>query len=445
MTVRLFAVAAETVDGLLAAICGHVGRIRAGRDLPSLARYCHDAAVGTTGLAHRAAVAAESYDDLAGGLDKLVQGWADRAPAPPLSRRPGLVFVFAGQGAQWDGMGLELLATEPVFRAALRRCDERVRELAGFSVIQQLRAGPAVSRLGEIDVLQPTMVSLQIALVALWRSWRVEPDAVTGHSMGEISAGYAAGALTLEDALLIACRRSSLLRRIAGRGALATTELSPEAAHALAASSGGRICVAGENSPRSTVLAGDTATLTAVVEDLDRRGVYCRMVRGTVASHSHYVDELRDDLAAALRSLSPVPSRVPFYSTVTAAPVPGTELGPAYWMRNLREPVRFAAATGRLAEDGHEIFVEVSTHPVLLSSLRQTLESAGRPGEVLPSGRRRTERRAMLSSLGMLFTYGRDPHWPTSAPQAPVLTPYQAAVLAAVRRPRPSPVAAGSG
>jgi len=445
VTTRLFAVAAGTEDGLLTAIREHAARIRAGRGLPALDRYCAETATATAGLAHRAAVTAESYDELAAGLAELVRGWAERAPARTAGRRPRLVFVFAGQGAQWDGMGRELLETEPVFRTALRLCDERVRELAGFSVIEQLRADRAVSRLGEIDVLQPTMVSLQIALVALWRGWHVEPDAVTGHSMGEISAGYAAGALSLDDALLIACRRSALLRRIAGRGALATTELTPEAAHAVAAASGGRICVAGENSPRSTVLAGDTATLTALVEDLDRRDVYCRMVRGTVASHSHYVDELRADLDAALRPLRPLPSRVPFYSTVTAAPVPGTELGPGYWMRNLREPVRFAAATGRLAQDGHEVFVEVSTHPVLLSSMRQTLESAGRPAELLPTGRRRAERRAMLSSLGTLFTYGHDPHWPTPVPPAVALTPYQAAVLDAVRRPRPVPAGTGSG
>ncbi|WP_432897905.1 acyltransferase domain-containing protein [Micromonospora matsumotoense] len=444
MTTHLFAVAAATGDGLLAAIRAHADRIRGGRNLPPLDRYCHDAATGTAGLPHRATLVADSYDSLAAGLAELSAGGADRPAAQPLRRRPGPVFVFAGQGAQWDGMGLELLATEPVFRAALLRCEERVRTLAGFSVTEQLRADPATSRLGEIDVLQPTMVSLQVALVALWRSWHVEPAAVVGHSMGEISAGYAAGALTLDDALLIACRRSSLLRRITGRGALATTELSPEAAHALADASGGQICVAGENSPRSTVLAGDTESLTALIEDLDRRDVYCRMVRGTVASHSHYVDELRDDLAIALRPLRPVASRVPVYSTVTGAPVPGTALGPAYWMRNLREPVRFAATVTRLAEDGHDVFVEISTHPVLISSLRQTLESVGRTAELLPSGRRRAERNAVLSSLGTLYACGHDVHWPALAPPAPGLTAYQDAVLDAVRLPRPSPARAGS-
>ncbi|MGW3042857.1 acyltransferase domain-containing protein [Kitasatospora sp. NPDC001159] len=441
MNARLFAVAADTEDRLRAALLAHRERIRAGRDLPPLAHYCRDAATGSEGP-HRVAFAVESYGELAERLDEssAAEGRGSLPEAP--ARPPGLVFVFAGQGAQWYGMGRELLATEPVFRDALHRCDREVREFAGFSVVEQLGLDATASRLGEIDVLQPTMVSLQIALVALWRSWGVTPDAVVGHSMGEIAAAYTAGALPLRDALMIACRRSALLRRIVGKGALATTELPPAEAHVVAAASGGRISVAGENSPRSTVLAGDADSLAALVEELERRDVYCRVIKGTVASHSHYVDELQDDLRAALRSLRPASTRVPMYSTVTAEPVPGTELGAGYWMRNLREPVRLAAAVEGLHEAGHEVFVEVSTHPVLLSPIRQTLEHGERTGRLLPSGRRRAERRSVLDSLGTLHLCGFRPNWAALFPPAgtaSALTPYQEAVLDAVRRPRPVP------
>jgi acyl transferase domain-containing protein len=309
--------------------------------------------------------------------------------------------------------------------------------------VEQLALDADAARLDELDVLQPTMISLQIALAALWRSWGVTPDAVVGHSMGEIAAAHIAGALTLRDAMMVGCRRSALLRRIAGKGALAVTELSPAEAHAVAGASGGGISVAGENSPRSTVLAGDTRSLSALVEELDRRDVYCRVIRGTVASHSHYVEELREDLHTALSALEPTPTRVPMYSTVTSEPVPGTSLGAAYWMRNLREPVRLSAAVGNLLAAGHEVFVEISTHPVLLGPIRQTLEHEERQGWLLASGRRRTERRSMVSSLGTLYVCGREPNWPALSPAgAPVaLTPYQAAVLDAVRLPRPAPTA----
>ncbi|MEV4738955.1 acyltransferase domain-containing protein [Streptomyces sp. NPDC049555] len=440
---RLFAVAADSEELLTALLYAHLDRIRAGRSLPSLARYCHDAATGTAGT-HRVAFAVASYAELAQQLQAVCAGESERVPAEVAARRPRLVFVFAGQGAQWYGMGRELLAAEPVFRQTLHQCDAFVREFAGFSAVEQLGLPEETARLGELDVLQPTMVSLQIALTALWRSWGVTPDAVVGHSMGEIAAAHTAGALTLRDAMMIACRRSALLRRIAGKGALAVTELPPAEARAVAEASGGTISVAGENSPRSTVLAGDARSLAELVGELERRDVYCRVIKGTVASHSHYVEELREDLRTALQSLHPTATDVPMYSTVTAEPVPGTGLGPAYWMRNLREPVRLAAATQNLAAAGHEVFVEVSAHPVLLSPLRQTLEHGERPGWLLPSGRRREEHRSMLSSLGALYACGREPDWAVLYPGGPAasLTPYQAAVIEAARRPRPVPTAA---
>ncbi|WP_073920096.1 acyltransferase domain-containing protein [Streptomyces sp. CB00455] len=444
MSPRLFAVAAGTEDLLQVLLYAHIDRIRAGRDLPSLARYCHEAATDTTG-AHRIAFAVDSYDDLRRQLEEACAGEAGRVPAEVTARRPGLVFVFAGQGAQWYGMGRELLAQQTVFREVMHHCDRLVLEFAGFSVVEQLKLPADEARLDELDVLQPTMVSLQIALTALWRSWGITPDAVVGHSMGEIAAAHTAGGLTLREALMVACRRSALLRRISGKGALATTELSPAEARAVAEASGGGISVAGENSPRSTVLAGDSHSLAALVGELEARDVYCRVIKGTVASHSHYVEELREDLYAALHTLEPAPTRLPMYSTVTAEPVQGAGLGAAYWMRNLREPVRFAAAVEHLGAAGHEVFLEVSAHPVLLSPVRQTLEHEERQGWLLPSGRRRAEVRSMLVSLGTLYACGREPNWAALFPQerASPLTPYQAAVLEAVRRPRPAPVAAG--
>jgi len=347
--------------------------------------------------------------------------------------RHRVVFVFAGQGAQWPGMGRELLRNEAVFAAALSECDELVRSLSGFSVLDELTRPAGSGRLHEIDVLQPVMVSLQISMARMWAAWGLVPDAVVGHSMGEISAAHVCGALSLRDALLLAGRRSSLLRRISGTGALAVTELSAAEAGVLAAAGEGRIALAGHNSPRSTVLAGDLAALGVLVTELERDDVFGQLIGNTVPSHSHYVEPLRADLDQALRDLRPMPHRVPLYSTVTAAPVEGTELSGPYWMRNLRETVRVSETVLRLRQDGHDVFVEISTHPVLLSSVRRTLQHHELTATGLPTGRREQERESVQATRAAL----RDLGLGGSVPPAPALKDYRDAVLAAVRRPRP--------
>ena len=393
---------------------------------PPLRDVAFTAAVRRTHHGHRLAVVGRDRREIAARLDAYLESGA--APGLVQGRdehRSRVVFVFPGQGSQWIGMGRRLLETEPAFRAALERCDSAIARAAGWSLLDELAAGDA-SRLDRIDVVQPALFAIQVALAELWRAWGIVPTAVVGHSMGEVAAAHVAGALTLDDAARIICVRSRLLRGISGRGAMAVVELSPEEAAGRLRGREGRLSIAVCNSDRSTVIAGEVDDLEALLGELGRDGVFCRRVKVDVASHSPQVDPLKDDLVGALAGIEPGPTRIPMYSTVTGAPIDGTRLDPGYWMRNLRETVQFSAAIRRLLSDGGDAFVEISPHPVLLPAIEQTVP-AEHPTLCVPSMRREeSERAVMLESLGALHAHGYPVDWSRLYPGArcAALPPY---------------------
>ncbi|MEK7325583.1 MAG: acyltransferase domain-containing protein, partial [Chloroflexota bacterium] len=326
------------------------------------------------------------------------------------SERPGgIVFVFPGQGSQWFGMARGLLATEPVFCETLERCDKAFRAFVDWSLIEQLTADPENSRLSEIDVIQPTLFAIEVALAELWRSWGIKSDAVVGHSMGEVAAAHVAGALTLEDAARIICQRSKLLKRVSGQGAMAVVELSIEQAREALAGYEDKLSIAVSNSPRSTVLSGDPVALEEVLNTLRARNIFCRPVKVDVASHSPQMDPLRADLLKALEGLQPRAASTPIYSTVTDTTGDGSTFDANYWTQNLRQPVLFSNAVRRLAKEGNTVFIEMSPHPILLSAI----ESGGL-GDVLTVAslrREEDEPAAMLGSLGALYAAGYAIDW----------------------------------
>jgi acyl transferase domain-containing protein len=185
------------------------------------------------------------------------------------------------------------MAEESAFRPALEECDRAIREEVGWSVMEELSASEEKSQLGRIDVVQPTLFAIAVSLARLWQSWGVEPDAVVGHSKGEVAAAHVAGLLTLKDAVKIICRRSKLLRRVSGQGEMGVVELSMEEAQAALRGYEDRLSVAVSNSERSTVLSGDGKALGEVMAKLEKGGVFCRRVKVDVASHSPQMDPLR--------------------------------------------------------------------------------------------------------------------------------------------------------
>lgn len=369
---------------------------------------------------HRLAAVGETHAELAEALAQVARG----EPHPFVSSgrtdreiRRKVVFVFPGQGSQWAGMGRELLEQEPVFKRAIERCAEAMAPHVDWSLLDELRAEVPSER---IDVVQPTLFAMEVGLAALWRSWGVEPDAVIGHSMGETAASYVAGALSLEDAARIICRRSKLLREVSGRGAMAVVELGMEEAQARLKGIEDKLSVAVSNGPRSTVLSGDADALEVLLGQLEKEGIFCRRVKVTVASHSPQMDPLRQRLLEALHGLQPRAGTVPLYSTVTAQVATGEGLNAAYWVDNLREPVRFLQMVQRLLDDEHSLFVEVSPHPILLPAVEQIFADRRSSACVVGSLRReQPARRTLLKSLGDLYAQGAPIDWTKAYPAAP--------------------------
>jgi myxalamid-type polyketide synthase MxaE and MxaD len=390
--------------------------------LPPLPRLCATAARRRTHHEHRLAVVARNSAELAERLAAFMAGEA--RPGLSSGRRSrgswrGLVFIFPGQGSQWAGMGRQLLQRAPAFRSAFERCDALVKAEEGWRLLDLLELGEEDPRLARVELLQPLLSALQMSLAAQWRAWGIEPDAVVGHSMGEVAAAHLAGALELEDAMRITARRSRLLARTHGQGAMVSVELPPSRVTELLAGQEAHLCVAAHNGPSTTVLAGDRGALKRLVASLESQDVSCRWVRVDVASHSPAMEPLLPELRQVLGGVRARPTALPLYSTVTGEPLGGERLDADYWARNLRQPVRFWPAIERLLADEHRVFVEVSPHPILLPALTQGLPAQKGDIALLPSMRRREDEQAvLLESLGALYTRGIEADWSKLHPHA---------------------------
>ncbi|MDT0265784.1 SDR family NAD(P)-dependent oxidoreductase [Streptomyces sp. DSM 44915] len=331
---------------------------------------------------HRAVVVAGGAD----ALTALAGGTESARVAVGVARPTGRVaFVFPGQGSQWLGMGTALAAASPAFRASLDACAEALAPHVDWSLWEVLADAAALER---VDVVQPALFAVMVSLAALWRAHGVEPDAVVGHSQGEIAAAHVAGALTLDDAARVVALRSRAILALSGRGGMVSLALPADRARELLAAWDGRISVAAVNGPGSVVVAGDADALDQLMAHCAADEIRARRVPVDYASHSPHVEAIQDELRAALAGVEPAPASVPMLSTVTGEWLTGPELDAAYWYRNLRDTVRFEEATLGLLDRGVGAFVECSPHPVLGLGVRETLEATGGDAVVVGTLRR---------------------------------------------------------
>jgi acyl transferase domain-containing protein/NADPH:quinone reductase-like Zn-dependent oxidoreductase/NAD(P)-dependent dehydrogenase (short-subunit alcohol dehydrogenase family)/acyl carrier protein len=333
----------------------------------------------------RTTVLASSPSELAGRLRGVAEGGTPYSPAVGQNDR-GPVWVFSGQGSQWAGMGASLLAAEPAFAARVAEAEPLVMRQANFSVTEAMSAPETVTG---IERVQPVLFTMQVALAAAMASYGVRPGAVIGHSLGEVAAAVVAEALSLEDGVRVICRRSRLLSRIAGAGAMASVELpARHVREELAARGIGDVVVSVVASPESTVVGGAAPTVRALVAAWERRDVMAREVAVDVASHSPAVDPILAELEDELAGLVPMTPSVPYCSATLDDPHAKPTFDAGYWVDNLRQPVRFSAAVQAALDDGHRVFAELSPHPLLTRAVEQTAAASDASVHALAALRR---------------------------------------------------------
>ena len=339
---------------------------------------------------HRLAVFGRDAVELAGRLEAFAtEGRGDDIVSGQVVGRPArIAFVFSGNGSQWAGMGRLLLGEDPIFRRAVEEVDALMRGLSGFSVIGELKAGPAKSRLHLTEFAQPALFALQVGLLESLGRRGLCPDAVLGHSVGEVAAVLASGAFDLEQAVRVILERSRAQAPTRGRGRMAALGLSPARAIDAIRPYEGEVELAAVNSPSSVTLSGPLGALRELGKQCEEGKAHFRILDLDYAFHSRAMDPIRDGLLAALEGLAPSSTRVPCVSTVSGEVLAGDALGARYWWDNVRRPVRFDKALATLAGDGISLFLEVGPHPVMQGYLNENLRAAGSKGRAFATLRR---------------------------------------------------------
>lgn len=386
---------------------------------PSLSDLAHTLAHRTDAFSQRVAVVGVDAAQLAAQLDEVLRGEAQALARGAVygdqARR--LVFVFTGMGAQSWGMGRELIAREPVVAQAIEDCDRVWTRLAGWSLRERLferaSGGPMVAP----EEAQPANFVIQLALSRLWEAYGVRPDAVVGHSVGEITAAHVAGALTLEQTLELVYHRCMLQRDMPTAGGMLAAGLGAKEIEPLLRPWADRISIAAINSARSVTLSGDPVALADVGNLLEKRGAFQRVLQVGCAYHSYQMEHLREPFTSALGGLDPAAPTVPLYSAVLGHRLDEPVQNVGYWWQNLRNTVLFDDAMAAVLDDGFTAFLEVGPHPVLGGAIRECAAERGLDVTLFESLRRgRPEVDTMRSALAKMWTEGVHVDWERLAP-----------------------------
>lgn len=372
---------------------------------------------------HRAVVYGVSCATIATALT----AFADSAQAPPavvsgvaLAAPKGAAFIYSGNGAQWLGMGKRLLQDDTVFRAAIAEIDALFSEYADYSIADEL-SGNHGDRYAYTEIAQPALFAVQVGITRMLQHRGIKPMAVAGHSVGEVAAAYAAGILTLADAVQVIYQRSRLQGQTKGSGAMTAVALGAEAMTTLLSELGltATLTLAGINSPRGVTVAGDPATLAVMEAGLVQRGIASKRLALDYAFHSPAMDQIAADIHLSLAKLQPLSGRIPFYSTVTGGLLDGRELAAAYWWHNIRQPVRFEQAIKAMLDADVSVFIEIGPHAVLRSYINDTAHDKAKVASVLTTVMRDDDSaQRVYTAASLALVAGAELDWHSLFPSA---------------------------
>ncbi|HEY1620224.1 MAG TPA: SDR family NAD(P)-dependent oxidoreductase [Streptosporangiaceae bacterium] len=388
----------------------------AGGDGLGLADVGWSLAVTRSALSQRAVVTGSSRVELLAGLEAVAAGEPSAQVVTGAAEGGAkVVFVFPGQGSQWAGMAAGLSVSCPVFAARLAQCGAVLDPLTGWPLVDTVCGRGA--DLGRVEVVQPALWAVMVSLAAVWQAAGVTPDAVVGHSQGEIAAAVVAGVLSLADGAKVVALRSQALAQVAGTGGMVSVAEPVGAVQQRLGAWDGRVHVAAVNGPSQVVVSGDAQALEELAAACERDGVRARRVEVDYASHSPLVEPIQAQVLDALAGVAAAPGTVAVVSGIDGQVVDGSVMDGGYWYRSLREPVQFHRAVQTLAVSGHRIFIEVSPHPVLTPAIEDTLTSTGAgadSGRVVVTGTLRRDDGGLdrlAASLAQVWVAGGGVDW----------------------------------
>jgi len=338
-----------------------------------------------------------------------------------LQKPSGTAFIYSGNGSQWAGMGKQLLEEEPLFRASIQEIDTIFQIYADYSLEDELAGNNGVDRYQHTEFAQPALFALQVGITQLLRHHGIVPVAVAGHSVGEVAAAWAAGALTLEDAVAVIYHRSHFQGTTKGKGEMTAVGLGLEATQNLLddLELSSSLTIAGVNSSRGITIAGCPGLLTRLESALTEQNIFNKRLNLNYAFHSPAMDEIEAGIKQTLATLKPSKTLIPFYSSVTGTLLDGTKLNAEYWWHNIRKPVLFEQAIKNIISDNHNIFIEVGPHAVLRSYINDCLKNVETEGRIIPTVVRNDDtRQRILATISQAAIAGANIDWQPTFPTA---------------------------